>query len=157
MNPSLRSIKTTTGPRITWKTRPFNELYTLASDTVELHWSADAIFNSCQLTITWTYIRMPTINLNTAWICLGHPVSNARSLQEIDAQSLKENSQSERTYYCRHIIRGAKKISPIRKGHKYYCKPKLSGAAKQTLTIKGGVICQQQKLNLLTTHLFMML
>ena len=110
LNPSLRSIKTTTGPRITWKTRPFNELYTLASDTVELHWSADAIFNSCQLTITWTYIRMPTINLNTAWICLGLPVSNARSLQEIDAQSLKENSQSERTYYCRHIIRGAKKI-----------------------------------------------
>ena len=43
----------------------------------------------CQLTITWTFQRMSTINLNTACICL--LASNARSLQE--------NSQSERTYY----------------------------------------------------------
>ena len=49
---------------------------------------------SCQLTITWTFLRMSTINLNTPCICL--LASNARSLQG--------NNQSERAYYCSHII-----------------------------------------------------
>ena len=43
------------------------------------------------------HIRIPTIKLNTDCICLGHLANNARSLQE--------NSQSERTYYCSHIIK----------------------------------------------------
>ena len=55
-------------------------------------------FDSCQLTITWMSIRMCSIKLNIDCICLGHLASNAQPLQE--------NSQSECTYYCSHIIKG---------------------------------------------------
>ena len=34
------------------KTLHLNELYTWACDTVRWHWSADALFDICQLTIT---------------------------------------------------------------------------------------------------------
>ena len=50
------------------------------------------LFASCQLTITW----MSTTKLNTDFIWIGHQASNAQSLQE--------NSQSECTFYCSHII-----------------------------------------------------
>ena len=36
-------------------------------------------------------------------ICLGHLACNARSLQQNNAKSLQENSQSEHVY-CSHII-----------------------------------------------------
>ena len=74
------------------KRRHLSELYTWARDTVWWHWSADTPFDSCQLTVTW----MSTIKLNTDCICLGQLASNAQSLQE--------NSQSERAHYCSHII-----------------------------------------------------
>ena len=48
---------------------------------------------------------MSTIKLNTDCICLRHLASNAQSLQENSAWSLRENSQSERAYYCGHIIK----------------------------------------------------
>ena len=47
---------------------------------------------------------MSTIKLNTDGICPGHLARNAWSLQENNARSLQENSQSERAYYCCHII-----------------------------------------------------
>ena len=47
---------------------------------------------------------MSAIKLNTDGICPGHLASNAWSLQENNAQSLQENSQSERAYYCCHMI-----------------------------------------------------
>ena len=74
------------------KTRHLSELYTWARDTVRWHWSADILFGSCQLTITW----LSTIKLITDCICLGQLASNAQSLQE--------NSQSECAHYCSHII-----------------------------------------------------
>ena len=80
------------------KTCHLNELYTWACDTVMWHGSADTLFDSCQLTIKWVSIRMCSIKLNTDCICLGHLASNAQPLQE--------NSQSECTYYCSHIIKG---------------------------------------------------
>ena len=58
--------------------------------TVRWHWSADTLFDSCQLTITWISIRMSTIKLNTDCIYLGYLVS---------ARSLQENNQSECAYY----------------------------------------------------------
>ena len=86
---SLRSIiKLTTGQRITLKIRHLNGLYPWARDTVMWHWSADTLFDSCHLTITWMSMGMSTIKLNADCICLGHLASNAPSLQE--------NSQSER-------------------------------------------------------------
>ena len=39
-----------------------------------------------QLTITWNFIRMATIKLNTDCICLGHLASNAWSIQENNAR-----------------------------------------------------------------------
>ena len=68
-----------------------NELYTWAHDTVGWHCSADAIFDSYQLSITWISIRMATT-------CLGHLVNNTWSLQE--------NSQSECTYSAVEISYG---------------------------------------------------
>ena len=56
-----------------------------ARNTFMWHWSADTLFDSCQLTITWMAIRMFTIKLNTDCICLGYLVSNAQSLQENNA------------------------------------------------------------------------
>ena len=61
--------------------------------TVRWHWSADTLFDSCQLTITWISIRMSTIKLNTDCIYLGHLASS------VSARSLQENSQSECAYY----------------------------------------------------------
>ena len=49
------------------------------------------------------FIRVSTIKLNTDCICLGHLACNARSLQQNNAKSLQENSQSEHVY-CSHII-----------------------------------------------------
>ena len=66
--------------------------------TVRWHWSADTLFDSCQLTITWISIRMSTIKLNTDCIYLGHLASS------VSARSLQENSQSECAYYCSHKI-----------------------------------------------------
>ena len=66
--------------------------------TVRWHWSADTLFDSCQLTMTWISIRMSTIKLNTDCIYLGHLASS------VSARSLQENSQSECAYYCSHKI-----------------------------------------------------
>ena len=79
-----------------------NELNTWAHDTVMWHWSADTLFDSCQLTITWMSIRMSTIKLITDCICLGHLACNARSLQE-DLARLATN-QSVRTIVALIII-----------------------------------------------------
>ena len=98
MDLSLLSIKNNNWPADTFnKPRHFNELYTWACDTIRWQWSSDALFDSCQLTITWISITMSTAKLNTDSICLGHPASNARSLHE--------NSQSERVHYFSHIIK----------------------------------------------------
>ena len=64
------------------KTCRLNEMYPWAHDTVRWQWSADTLFDSCQLAIIWMSIRMSTIKLNTDCIWLGHLASNARSLQE---------------------------------------------------------------------------
>ena len=40
----------------------------------------DALFDSCQLTMTGMSIRTSTINLNTDYVCLGHLANNTRSL-----------------------------------------------------------------------------
>ena len=42
-------------------------------------WSADTLFHSYQLTITW----MSTIKLNTDCICLGHLANNARHYKKL--------------------------------------------------------------------------
>ena len=65
---ACNQLKPTTGQQITLK----NELYSWGCNTVRWHWSADALFDSYQLTITWMSIRMETIKLNTDCICLGH-------------------------------------------------------------------------------------
>ena len=78
------------------KTRHLNELYTWARNVVRWQWSVGAFFDSCQLTITFMSIRISTIKLNTDCICFGHLATNCQSVQE--------NSQSERAYYCSHII-----------------------------------------------------
>ena len=60
-----------------------------------------------RLTITYMSVRMSTITLNTDCICFGNLASTARSLQE--------NSQSERVYYCSHIIKLCDKQQDNRK------------------------------------------
>ena len=86
------------------KTHHLNELYNIEPTfTFRWHWSVDTLYDSCQLTITWAFIRVSTIKLNTDCICLGHLACNARSLQQDNTKSLQENSQSERVY-CSHII-----------------------------------------------------
>jgi len=67
---------------------------------------SDNLFDSCQLTMTWMFIMMSTIKLNTVCVCLGHLASNARSLQE--------NSQSEHAYYCSHMIKSKKRDNNLR-------------------------------------------
>ena len=86
MDRSLQSIKTNNclGDNFK-KTCHLSELYTWAHNTVMWHWSADTLFDSCQLAITWMAIRMFTIKLNTDCIYLGHQASNAQSLQENNA------------------------------------------------------------------------
>ena len=96
MNLSLRSIKTNN-----WSADNFKKHVTSTSCTLEPALQSGATgqripFDSFQLTVTWMSIRMSTIKLNTDCICLGHLASNA--------QSLHENSQSERAYYWSHII-----------------------------------------------------
>ena len=54
------------------KTGHLNELYSWAHNIVWWHWSVDALFGSCQLTITYMSIRISTIKVNTDCICLGH-------------------------------------------------------------------------------------
>ena len=86
------------------KTQHLNELYNIEPTiTFRWHWSVDTLYDSCQLTITWMFIRVSTINVNTDCICLKHQACNARSLQQNNAKSLQENGQSERVY-CSHII-----------------------------------------------------
>ena len=87
-------LKLTTGQWITLKIHVISTSW--ARDTVMWHWLAVTLFDSCQLTITWMSIRMSTIKLKTHCICPGHLASNVGALQE--------NSQSERAYYCSHII-----------------------------------------------------
>ena len=94
---SLRSIlKPTSGQQITLKKH-----FTSMSCTLEPAIQSGDI-DICQLTITYMSIRMSTIKLNRDCICLRHLASNARSLQENNAWSLQENSQSECAYYCSH-------------------------------------------------------
>ena len=104
MELSLRSMKTNN-----WSADNLKNV-TAMSCTLELYtfrWylSADTLFDSCQLIITWMSIRMSTIKLNTECLCLGHLASNAWSLQGNNAWSLQENSQSECAYCCSHIIK----------------------------------------------------
>ena len=54
------------------KTRHVNESYTWDHNIVMWHWSADTLFDSYQLTITWMSIRMSIIKFTTDGICLGH-------------------------------------------------------------------------------------
>ena len=76
MDLSLRSFKTKNWLTDNFtKTCHLNELYTWACDTVMWHGSADTLFDSCQLTITWMSIRMSTIKLNTDCICIGYLAS----------------------------------------------------------------------------------
>ena len=51
-------------------------------------------FDSCQIDHNMS-IRMSTIKLNTDSICLAHLANNAWSLEENNASTLQENSQSE--------------------------------------------------------------
>ena len=81
MDLSLRSMKTNNWSEDNLKKCHLNELYTYACDTVRWYWSADMLFDSCQLTITGMFIKMSTIKLNTiVYKCLGHLASNARLL-----------------------------------------------------------------------------
>ena len=50
-------------------------------------------------------MRISTTKLNTDCICLGHLASNAQPLQENNSRSFQENSQSQRAYFCGHIIK----------------------------------------------------
>ena len=97
MDPSLRSIKTNIWPANNFKKTPpqwvvclspqYSQV-TLGSGCPFWHLSTDHnIYMS---------IKMSTIKLNRDCICSGHLGSNAWWLQE--------NSQSEGTYYCSHII-----------------------------------------------------
>ena len=57
MDLSLQSRKLTAGQR---KNKPAQWVDTWARDTVRWHWSADILFDSCQMTMTWvsTSLRM---------------------------------------------------------------------------------------------------
>ena len=63
MDLSLRSIKTNNWSvdNFKKKTHHLSEVHTC---TIRWHWSADTLFDSCQLTITWMSTRMSTIKLN---------------------------------------------------------------------------------------------
>ena len=83
MDLSLQSIKANK-----WSVDNFKKHITSMSRT--LSW---ALFHSCQLTMTWMSIRMPTVKLNTNGICLGTCVaSNAWSVLENNTLSLQKNS-----------------------------------------------------------------
>ena len=97
MDRSLRSIKTNNWPAVKFKKQVTSMSCTLQPAMQQVTLVSGHPFYSCQLTLTWLSIRMPTIKLNTDCICLGHQASNVWSLQE--------NSQSERAYYCSHIIK----------------------------------------------------
>ena len=103
MDLSLQSIKTNSWITMN-KTRHFSELWTWPRDTVMWHWSVDTLFDSCQLTITWTSrrmlawvsrvsggrpntqaIRISTVKFSTDFICLGRPASNVPPLWENNA------------------------------------------------------------------------
>ena len=66
MNLSLRSIKTYNWSADNFK-KHVNEFFTWARVTVKCHWSADILFDSCHLTITWMSIRMSTIKLQIVY------------------------------------------------------------------------------------------
>ena len=90
-------LKPTTGQRLNWKNKSPQGVVHFSPRCSQVTLVSGHPFYSCQLTLTWLSIRMPTIKLNTDCICLGHQASNVLSLQE--------NSQSERAYYCSHIIK----------------------------------------------------
>ena len=98
-------LKATIGQQITLKRHVTPQrVVHLSHDTDRWHWSVETLFDSCQLTITLMSIRMSSIILNTDCICLGHLPGNAWSLEENNARSSQENTQSECVYYCNHII-----------------------------------------------------
>ena len=77
------------------KTYHLNELYNIEPTiTFRWHWSVDTLYDSCQLTITCVHYQ---VKHRLYMPC------NARSLQQNNAKSLQENSQSERVY-CSHTI-----------------------------------------------------
>ena len=105
MDLSLQSIKTNSWITVKKVCLHFSELYTWPRDTVVRHWSVDTLFDSCQLTFTWTSrrmlawasrvsggrsntqgIRISTVKFSTDFIYLGQPASNVRpNLQENNA------------------------------------------------------------------------
>ena len=82
-------------------------MYTWAGDILRWHWSVDALFDSCQLTMTWMSIRMPTVKLNTDCICLGTCVASyAWSLPENNTLSLQKTANKRAYYmYFSHMIK----------------------------------------------------
>ena len=124
------------------KTRHFGELYTWPRDTVMWHWSVDTLFDSCQLTITWTSrrmlawvsrvsggrpntqaIRISTFTFSTDFICLGQPAGNARpNLQENNAYLAANQS----VYTIMAII--------------YYNSSRFKQSLKWNLRSKGGTV-----------------
>ena len=100
----LGSVKPTTGQQITFKKHVTSM--------------------SCQMSLQYSHVTLvsrypfwqPSVDhnidvhedvhyqVNTDCICLGHVASNVQSLQENNAWSLQENSQSECAYYCSHIM-----------------------------------------------------
>ena len=90
-------LKPTTGQRLNLKNKSPQWVVHFSPRCSQVTLVSGHPFYSCQLTLTWLSIRMPTIKLNTDCICLGHQASNVSSLQE--------NSQSERANYCSHIIK----------------------------------------------------
>ena len=117
MDLSLRSIKGNnwSADNLKKKTHHLSESYTWASDTVRWDWSADALFDSCQLTITWMSIRMSTIKLNTDCISLEQIASNAQSLQENNTWSFQKRKANKRAYYMyfTHIIKNFNILSNL--------------------------------------------
>ena len=97
MDLSLQSIKANK-----WSVDNFKKHITSMSRT--LSW---ALFHSCQLTMTWMSIRMPTVKLNTDGICLGTCVaSNAWSVLENNTCHYKKTAYKRAYYmYYSHMIK----------------------------------------------------
>ena len=73
MDLSLQSIKTNTWPWLAnnfKKTSPQWAVHLRALDTVRWYWSADTLFDSCQLTITFSIIPILILILNLTLILL---------------------------------------------------------------------------------------
>ena len=98
MDLSLRSRKLTAGQR---KNKPPQWVDTWARDTVRWHWSADTLFDSCQMTMTWvsTSLRMRRHTSGT-FLVAGAKIHFYSWLQRV---KLKENSRKSTTstYFLR--------------------------------------------------------